>query len=76
MKKHYLLVHVLESVLDVWRKLGGEEVKIVLVTNHGNAWIVKCSATKHGGLSLSEGEVVVAALPYVVEEDEYIGRNQ
>ena len=40
-------------------------MKIVVVTNYGNAWVIEVDEnTKHGGLNLHDLERVVASYPY------------
>ena len=39
-------------------------MKIVVVTNHGSAWVVGCDDGRFGGLNLNDGEFVVSAIPY------------
>ena len=45
-------------------------MKIVVVTNHGNAWVLEVDEnTKHGGMNLHDTEHVVASYPYNNSEE-------
>lgn len=48
-------------------------MKIVCVTDQGNAWIVECTEIKHGGLNLYDGEKVIASFPYVETNSVTVG---